>query len=291
MTRFFFVIGCFVATVTLSNSVSDKKEIYELPKTVRSNYALVPAGMAYVGSDSMALTHFYLLKTEVDNLSYREFLSDLKKSGNQVDFSVANVDSAKWKSAFAYCDPYVNYYFSHPAYERYPVVNVSYEGAQLYCKWLAEKFNLLYSHEFTYEVRLPSRVEWLYAAESGMRKTPYTWGGPYLRNSRGCELCNFRWVGDERITDDTVTHTFSAVSKGGWLPGVDVTAPVESYYPNELGLYNMNGNVAEMVSEQGMAVGGSWHSTGYDVRNESIMNYTQASPLVGFRPLLIVKRK
>lgn len=290
MTKFFFVISCMLATVTLSSSVSDKKEMNELPKTVRSNFALVPAGMVYVGSDSMALTHFYLLKTEVDNLSYREFLGDLKKNGKQNEYSIENVDSTKWRSEMAYCEPYVNYYFSHPAYNQFPVVNVSYEGAQLYCKWLSEKFNQLYSHEFAYEVRLPSRVEWLYAAESAMRKTPYTWGGPFLRNSHGCELCNYKCVGDEKISEDSITHTVSAFNTAG-LDGADITAPVESYFPNLLGLYNMNGNVAEMVSEKGIAVGGSWASTGYDVRNESIMNYTQPSPLVGFRPLLIVKRK
>ena len=290
MSRFFFVIGCLIATVTLSSSVSDKKEMNELPKTVRSNYALVPAGMVSVGGDSMALTHFYLMKTEVDNLSYREFLGDLKKNGKQNDYLIANVDSTIWRTEMAYCEAYVTHYFSHPAYNKFPVVNVSYEGAQLYCKWLSEKFNQLYSHEFTYEVRLPSRIEWLYAAESAMRKTPYTWGGPFLRNSRGCELCNYKCVGDEKISNDTVTLNASVIYTAG-LDGADVTAPVESYFPNLLGFYNMNGNVAEMVSEKGMAVGGSWNSTGYDVRNESIMNYTQASPLVGFRTLLIVKRK
>lgn len=289
MTRFFFVIGCLMATVILSNSVSDKKEMNELPKTVRNNFALVPAGMVSVGTDSMALTHFYLMKTEVDNLSYREFLGDLKKNGKQNEYLIANVDSSKWRTEMAYCEAYVTHYFSHPAYSQFPLVNVSYEGAQLYCKWLSEKFNQLYSHEFTYEVRLPSRIEWLYAAESAMRKTPYTWGGPFLRNSRGCELCNYKCVGDEKISHDTLTH--NAVIYTAGLDGADVTAPVESYFPNLLGLYNMNGNVAEMVSEKGMAVGGSWNSTGYDVSNESIMNYTQASPVVGFRTLLIVKRK
>ncbi len=290
MTRIFFAISCLMAMVTLSFSVYDKKEINELPKIVRSNYALVPAGLVIVANDSMALPHFYVMKTEVDNLSYREFLSHLLKNGNQADFSIANVDSAKWRTAFSYNEPYVNYYFSHPAYNHYPVVNVSYEGAQLYCKWLTEKFNQLYSHAFTYEVRLPSRMEWIYAAESGKRNSPYTWGGPYLRNSRGCELCNYKCIGDEKISYDSLTTNKMAVNTAGF-DGADNTAPVESYFPNLLGLYNMNGNVAEMVIEKGIAVGGSWNSTGFDVRNESIMNYTQASPLVGFRPLLIVKRK
>ena len=71
----------------------------------------------------------------------------------------------------------------------------------------------------------------------------------------------------------------------------DVTAPVESYFPNLLDIYNMNGNVAEMILEKGIIVGGSWNSTGYDVRNESTMNCTEQSPFVSLRPLLVITRK
>ena len=48
----------------------------------------------------------------------------------------------------------------------------------------------------------------------------------------------------------------------------------------------MCGNVAEMISEKGIALGGSWKDTGYDVRIESTANYTEPSPTVGFRPMM-----
>ncbi|MEI8201577.1 MAG: hypothetical protein WCH34_01100 [Bacteroidota bacterium] len=51
------------------------------------------------------------------------------------------------------------------------------------------------------------------------------------------------------------------------------------------GIYNMCGNVAEMVAEKGIAVGGSWKDTGYDVRIESTINYSEPSPSIGFRPV------
>jgi formylglycine-generating enzyme required for sulfatase activity len=66
----------------------------------------------------------------------------------------------------------------------------------------------------------------------------------------------------------------------------DITAPVKSYYKSRYGLYNMNGNVAEMVAEKGVAMGGSWKSPGYDVRNESSVQYNGACTTVGFRPIL-----
>jgi hypothetical protein len=49
----------------------------------------------------------------------------------------------------------------------------------------------------------------------------------------------------------------------------------------------MNGNVAELVSDVDKAMGGSWNSAGYDVRNESFVSFQQPSSTVGFRPVII----
>ena len=54
------------------------------------------------------------------------------------------------------------------------------------------------------------------------------------------------------------------------LDYADITAQVSSYYPNSFGLYNVCGNVAEMVAEKGKAKGGSWKSFGGEVRIESV---------------------
>lgn len=39
-------------------------------------------------------------------------------------------------------EPYVQYYFRHVAYREYPVVGVSYEQAQSYCKWRTERVHI-----------------------------------------------------------------------------------------------------------------------------------------------------
>jgi formylglycine-generating enzyme required for sulfatase activity len=69
----------------------------------------------------------------------------------------------------------------------------------------------------------------------------------------------------------------------------DVTAPVKSYWPNAFGVYNLNGNVAEMIAEKGIALGGSWRDTGYDVRSSSETTYKEPSPSIGFRMVLTVE--
>ena len=63
----------------------------------------------------------------------------------------------------------------------------------------------------------------------------------------------------------------------------DVLAPSKSYWPNDFGIYNMNGNASEMISDGEFVVGGDWRSPGYDIRNESIKAYNGPSPEIGFR--------
>ena len=62
-----------------------------------------------------------------------------------------------------------------------------------------------------------------------------------------------------------------------------ITSPTGSYLPNEIGVYNMIGNVAEMVAEEGIAKGGSWYHTYEDSKLSLDLNYTEASEWLGFR--------
>jgi formylglycine-generating enzyme required for sulfatase activity len=64
----------------------------------------------------------------------------------------------------------------------------------------------------------------------------------------------------------------------------------KSHYPNNYGLYNMSGNVAEMVYERGVAYGGSYLDPGYDIRIDSEKPYDGPSPLIGFRVIAVRKK-
>ncbi len=145
-------------------------------------------------------------------------------------------DTLAWIHDFTYSynEPMTRNYFWHPAYDDYPVVGVSWKQATAFCIWRTELLN-----EFLLEVgstivnpfRLPTESEWEYAARGGLNGSPYPWGGPYIRNSRGCFLGNFKPMRGNYIDD------------GGFH-----TVKINSYNPNDFGLYCMAGNVAEWTS-------------------------------------------
>ncbi|NQX98871.1 MAG: SUMF1/EgtB/PvdO family nonheme iron enzyme, partial [Flavobacteriales bacterium] len=145
-------------------------------------------------------------------------------------------DTLAWIHDFTYSynEPMTLNYFWHPAYDDYPVVGVSWKQATAFCIWRTNLFNDFLvdgGSELVNDFRLPTESEWEYAARGGLDGSPYPWGGPYIRNSRGCFLGNFKPMRGNYIDD------------GGFH-----TVKINSYNPNDFGLYCMAGNVSEWTS-------------------------------------------
>ncbi|MDE3213681.1 MAG: SUMF1/EgtB/PvdO family nonheme iron enzyme [Bacteroidota bacterium] len=145
-------------------------------------------------------------------------------------------DTLVWVRDFAYSynEPMAKQYYSHPAFGNYPVVGVNWKQATAFCEWRTAYLNayLLNHHRNTESpFRLPTEAEWEYAARGGRSQSPYPWGGPYLRNRKGCLLANFK-PGRGNYPED-----------GGFY-----TVRADAYWPNDFGLYNMAGNVSEWTS-------------------------------------------
>jgi formylglycine-generating enzyme required for sulfatase activity len=230
-------------------------------------------------------SNLYASIYEVNNIQYQTFLKELKAESNSKAYDIAKVDSTNWRSETNYCEPFVDYYQGHPAYANYPVVNISYEGAQLFCKWLTQKYNSYPKRKFKKVlIRLPNKEEWQKAAIGTMQYVPYPWGGPNVVGK-----CNFHRVYQASIHFDKEKNEYvlSKSQKGGVAGNLTddylATAPVDSYKANSIGLYNISGNAAEMIQEKGIACGGGWRSCGYDVRIEATENYTQSDIDLGFR--------
>ena len=232
------------------------------------------------------LPAFYMLETEVTNKAYNLFLNDLKAQGRTEDYEKARFRSENWYTPNHHNEAARCYYDSFPAYELYPAVNVPYEGAVLFCQWLTQKVG---NPEWEYV--LPSQLDWTWAASGGMTRAAYSMGGPFLTAADGTPYYHYQHVDDSWITRtdsgfqvvDNHPKTMSTNFIGSETP-----FPAKSLRANGYGLYNMCGNVAEMVSNPNMAVGGSWLDPGYDIRIYSIKNYTQPSPQIGFR---VIARK
>jgi formylglycine-generating enzyme required for sulfatase activity len=99
-----------------------------------------------------------------------------------------------------------------------PVINVSWGDAQEYVAWLSKETGKSY--------RLPTETEWEYAARAGST-TNYSWGDDIRKEGKvmaNCAGCGSEWDNQK-------------------------TAPVGSFAANAFGLFDMHGNVRELVQD------------------------------------------
>lgn len=135
-----------------------------------------------------------------------------------------------------------------------PVINVSWQDATDFAKWLSKKSGRV--------IRLPSESEWEFAARGG-KSTPYWWGFKLTPGMANCLDCE------------------SKVDK-------KKTVPVGSFTPNPYGIYELTGNVYEWCQDtrhdnykgapsdnsawiskdttSRMTRGGSWRQLGAEIR-------------------------
>ncbi len=162
-------------------------------------------------------------------------------------------DTTVWmrQLTYSYNEPIAQQYNWFPAFNNYPVVGVDFFQAQAFCNW---RTNLWRSEReknrqfFEGDFRLPNETQWEWAARGGRLESPYPWGGPYVVNKKGCYLANFKPQRGNYAAD------------GGLY-----TVPVDRYWPNDYGLYNMSGNVSEWTASQYY---GSAYATISDVNPE-----------------------
>lgn len=244
--------------------------------------------------DSITISSFYISRYEISNQQYLEYLYDLAQRGKKEEYEKALPDTLVWRQKMAYNEPYVEYYFRHPAFREYPVVGVTYEQAEMFCNWLTERYARESKRKYkNVKFRLPTKYEWMFAAYGGFRNTAFPWGGPYMQNKEGKYLANFSIIQQQDVCIDSNSNimltndpVLGYYGFGGNENSADITAPVDAYFPNNYGLFNISGNVEEFVSEKGITKGGSWQDTGYYLRinvEEKYDTLSSASSARGFR--------
>lgn len=253
----------------------------------------------------VTVSSFYLDQSEIRNIDYREYLYWIQRVFVEYPevYRKALPDTLVWRRPMAYNEPYVLYYFRHPAYNDYPIVGINWLQASDYCAWRTDRVNevilikqgilnpdpnQLGEENFNTEAylagqyeglinknlpsldpnkefrrvqmedgillpryRLPTEAEWEYAAlalignsfeERIYERRIYPWDGHNVRNDikkyRGQMRANFvRGKGDMMGVAGDLNDNAS------------IPAPVESFWPNDYGLYSMAGNVSEWVED------------------------------------------
>lgn len=259
-------------------------------KQLRSG--LIPPGTVQL-NDTL-----FVDKTEVANIHWREYLFYLFEFGQDAfDYQKALPDTSVWGFIESKRDSFVTYivhplseiYFRHPGFNNYPVVGISYEQAVQFCKWRTYEANRVFYFKenkikdpklhlrdkfpIRFVYRLPTKEEWETIAAPGIDSTQkgfkkYNKGSAFSYNSK------------ERIEENLKLGKYHDIDPR--------STDVKSFYVSKSGTYNMIGNVAEMISENTKAKGGSFaHSL--DSCNTVIdLQYSKPENWLGFRCVAII---
>ena len=119
--------------------------------------------------------------------------------------------------------------------DEHPVVNVDWDDAMAFCKWLGKKEGKTY--------RLPTEAEWEYACRAGTTTRYYSGNDPE----------SLTRVGNVADAAFKAEYPYMAAIKAS--DGYVYTAPVGRFKPNAFGLYDMHGNVFQMCAD--------WYSPKY----------------------------
>jgi sulfatase modifying factor 1 len=174
---------------------------------------------------------FYLGTYHVTRGQFRQFVS---QSGYKTD-----AEKGDWPGAFGW-DPEKKHFGYREKYcwrnagfqdtDEYPVVNVSWNDAAAFCRWLSDKEHKTY--------RLPTEAEWEYACRAGTTTRYYSGDGPET-------LAKVGNVADAAAKAKFPDWKSTIKADDGYV----FTAPVGKFQPNAFGLFDMHGNAAQWCAD------------------------------------------
>lgn len=170
----------------------------------------------------------------------------------------------------------------------HPVAFITWQNANAFCQWLTRRERASGSISHTFRYRLPRDLEWSQAV--GLPPEPGD--TPYDRHDNHDKDAHPNWNGALGGNYSDVSAEKKYGSRGGrvyvhkvqkieYEDGYADTSPVDAFKPNQFGIYNLGGNVAEWIDESygGPGVLKRQHF----VRGASFMDGHLARTTSGFR--------
>jgi len=266
------------------------------------NHEILYPGFIWVSIDKL------MDETEITNLNWAEFVHYVRKiSGDSVCRQMLPDETRLPRPD----------YFTNPFFRLYPVVGITHEQAEAYCRWRTETVNMINKRRiadkgttlprpFVLEIRLPTEKEWETFAGCGNDLNTMPWGVKYVDakmrvNPKAAQYLKIKNQLTESV--EQIKQDIRRFNKGEQrLIMFNVDRPNATYFLanktpfyifdlpiNNYGAYNMIGNVAELVKEKGITKGGSYLDKLEDCAILKKGNYTGASPGVGFRTVCELK--
>ncbi len=232
LVMFFLLLNVLntFAQADRTKTKSNKKAIKTMAKEIKDNMVFIEGGEFTMGCTSeqgddckdnekpphqVKISDFYIGKYEV---TVKEFRLFIEKSGYRTDADKKGAylwTGEEWERRTT-----VNWQYDANGNKRtasednHPVIYVSWNDAVAYCNWLSKETGKTY--------RLPTEAEWEYAARGGQKSKGYKYSGSN-------DIDRVAWYGDN---------------------SGNKTRLVGQKQPNELGLYDMTGNVWERCSDR-----------------------------------------
>lgn len=222
-----------------------------------------------------AVDPFYISATEVTNGDWKEFYQEkILELGQASAKRQFFPDTSLWVKEFPYSynAPMAKHYFSHPKFNDFPVVGVTWDQAHAFCIWKSEKLQRLLEKkgiQRTASFRLPSELEWESAAKNRENESKranrhvYVW--PIVHSV--LQINRLSNIGQIRNTNNVLLKDYAD-------DGCLYTCQVASYPPNYRGIYDLAGNVSEWTSDPG-------YTYAYDPTNPSLRKLTSIQEVEG----------
>jgi formylglycine-generating enzyme required for sulfatase activity len=172
-------------------------------------------------SHSVEIDSFYLDRYEVTNARYRTFVG---ATGHREPEGMAIIERNGKFVEHSRFRPWSDSNFNR---DQQPVVAVSRDDAQEFCRWAGK--------------RLPTEAEWEKAARGGLNGKEFSWGDDW---PPPVGAGNFAEVSFKKVFTEDRFEAFAEYEDGSVFP-----ADVGSFKANGYGIFDMDGNVSEWVED------------------------------------------